>query len=415
MKIKLLSLFKFDEYATNHPLRSYHQSSNYAIFMAEHGFDYDFIGYVNDQDEILAATLIIYKKIDLFNKYGYAPKGFLIDYHNEELLNSFTGALKKYYYRQNFAFIKINPEIAIGDLDIEKKQINYNENKALIEVLKRCGFRKLIDNKRFEAVLPKFNAIIPLKEVSFAQLAKQARNKVRKGIRKGLYIEKGTRDDIDILYEFIKSKKGRNANFYKSYYNVFEKNESIDVFLIKVDFEECLINARDLYEKAMEENALLVQKVMKNASEENLNFKMQSDRLVLNYKNDILEATKGLSINRYKYIAGCIIIKYQNRVSIVISGFDHNFKRFNPNYFMHYKLIEYYQKTFDYLDLNGITGEFDDTSPYKGLNEFKFCFKPKAFEYIGEFDLIINEGIYRGLESSGILAREFSKEKKPVN
>ena len=79
---------------------------------------------------------------------------------------------------------------------------------------------------------------------------------------------------------------------------------------------------------------------------------------------------------------------------------------------MHYKLIEYYRNNFDYLDLNGITGDFDESNPYLGLNEFKFCFKPKAFEYIGEFDFIVNEGIYKGLEKSGLLAKEFSKEQK---
>lgn len=412
MKIKQLSLFEFDEFASKHALRSYHQSSNYAIFMAENGFDYDFIGYVNDQGEILAASLILFKKIDIFNKYGYAPKGFLIDYHNEALLREFTLALKNYYYRKNFAFIKINPEIAIGEVDNQSKKIIYNENYILNNVLERCNFRKLKDNKKFEAILPKFNAIVPLKQTNFSNLAKQARNKVRKAARKGLYIEKGNRDDIDIIYKFIKEKKKRSVNFYKNYFNVFDKSDAVDIFLIKVDFEECLIKARDNYELAINENNHLVQKVMQDPNEDNLNRKMQSDRLLLNYKNDILEATQGLSQNRYKYVAGCITIKYQNRVSIVISGFDSKFKRFNPNYFMHYKLIEYYRNNYDYLDLNGITGDFDESNPYLGLNEFKFCFKPKAFEYIGEFDFIINEGIYRGLEKSGILAKEFSKEQK---
>ena len=73
---------------------------------------------VNETNNILAAALILIKKIDLFNKYGYAPKGFLIDYHNQELVKAFTNALKKYYYPKNVAFIKINPEI-VDKNDVE--------------------------------------------------------------------------------------------------------------------------------------------------------------------------------------------------------------------------------------------------------------------------------------------------------
>lgn len=412
MKIKHLSLAEFDTYANNHPLRSYHQTSSYGIMMAENGFDYDLIGFVNETNNILAAALILIKKIDLFNKYGYAPKGFLIDYHNQELVKAFTNALKKYYYPKNVAFIKINPEIAVGEININDKTIKYNDNASITTILENCNCRKLKNNKRFEALLPRFNAIIPLTQISFSKLAKQARNKIRKSISKGLYIEKAHQEDLNTLYPFIKDKDGHSQAYYNNYFNVYSKLNAIDIFLIKVDYEECLVKARDNYDKAVEENSKLVKKVMQDNSEENLTEKMQSDRLVLNYKNDILEATKGLTENRYRYIAGCITIKYQNRVAILVSGFDIKHKRFNPNYFMHYKLIEYYQKNFDYLDLNGITGDFDKSNPYLGLNEFKFCFKPLAYEYIGEFDFIINEGIYKGLESSGILFKEFNKNKK---
>lgn len=414
MRIRKLSLFEFDEYAKSHPLRSYHQSSNYAIFMAESGFDYDFIGYVDENDGIHAASLILHKKIDMFNKYGYAPKGFLMDYYDEAFVKEFTTALKKYYYKRNFAFIKINPEIAIGEINIDTKVTTYNNNLQLVDMLERNNFKKLKNNTLFEAILPRFNAILILKQAAFSKLSKPARNKIRKGLRKGLYLEKGSRDDISILYKFIKNKKKRSENFYKNYYNVFSKSDDIDVFLVKIDFEECLINARENYEIELEKNKRLVAEVMKNNNEANLKRKMASDLVLQNYKNDIVEATQGLSQSRYKYIAGCIAIKYENRVSIVISGFNNYFKRYNPNYFLHYKLIEHYKRDYDFMDLNGITGEFNEANPYNGLNDFKFAFKPKAFEYIGEFDFIINEGIYKGLVSSGLLAQEFTKKQKLV-
>ena len=98
MKLKELSIFEFDEYSANHPLGSYHQTSNYALFASEEGYDYDLIGMVDDNDTIVAASLIIYKKINFFNRYGYAPKGFLLDYYNPSIIKEFTKLLKKRYY-----------------------------------------------------------------------------------------------------------------------------------------------------------------------------------------------------------------------------------------------------------------------------------------------------------------------------
>ena len=67
------------------------------------------------------------------------------------------------------------------------------------------------------------------------------------------------------------------------------------------------------------------------------------------------------------------------------------------------------------MDLNGITGDFTKENPYKGLDEFKMGFKPMAFENIGEYDYIINDGLYKSMEQSGQLAKEFKRKEKSIN
>ena len=412
MHIKLLSIFEFDEFAKLHPLGSYHQSSLFGMLMAEKGYDYDLVGFVDEEDEIKAASLIVYKSIGKINKYGYAPKGYLIDYEDTLLLKEFTEALIKYYRKKNFSFIKINPEIAIGELEPKTHYVMYNNNVTISDTLEKLGYIKLGNNLRFEAMIPRFNAIIPLHDFSFKKLAKQTRNKIRKNYRQGLSIRKGQRDDIDILYNFIKGKKDKSLNYYKNYYNVFEKNNQVDVFLVKINFEESLINAQEQYEKELERNEAYNKLIIRESSDDHMNLKMQSDKRLLTFKNDIVAATQGLSRNKTEYIAGAITITYENRVSILISGYNKKYKRYSPNYFLHYQLCEYYKNKFDYIDLNGITGDFSKENPYYGLNEFKLGFNPKAYEFIGEFDLIINKGAYKALDRNGLLMKEFNRKQK---
>ncbi len=415
MKLKNLSIFEFDKFAESHPLGSYHQSSNYALLASEQGYEYDLLGFVDDQGNIYAASLILSKKIGMFTRYGYAPKGFLIDYYNQNLLKEFTQALIKYYYKKNFAFIKINPEISIGTMDYKNKRITYNKNQIIDSTLKSLNFRKLEGEKHFETKIPQFNAVQILKSTNLRTISKNTRNKINKSIRNGLSLIKGERDDIAILYEFIKNKVNHPINHYYNYYNAFARNNSIDIFLVQIDFEKCLINLRQKYEEEVENNNILVQKVMENPNENNLKRKLSSDNALNIYRENIKVATQYLAINKTAYIAGAITIKYKNRIYILISGYNPEFKRFCPNYFLHFKLIEYYKKDYDFLDLNGITGDFNGSNPYKGLNEFKLGFNPLAFEYIGEYDFIINDGLYKSLDQSGQLAKEFKRKEKSIN
>lgn len=415
MYLKQLNIFEFDNFVLNNPLGNYHQSSSYALYASEQGYDYDLLGFVDNNNQIHAATLILSKKLGMFKRYGYAPKGFIIDYYNEKLLEDFLNALKKYYYHKNFAFIKINPEIAIGTIDYKNKKINYNQNKKIDNILKRHNFRNFEGAKHFETKIPKYNAIQLLKETNLNTVSKNTRNKIHKSIRNGLSLEKGNRDDIEILYEFIKNKKNYPINHYYNYYNAFSKKDSIDIFLVKINFEECLINLRKQYEDELKKNSIATEKAFENPEGKFLHKKLISDNLLNSIKENIAIVTRYLAENKTTYIAGAITIKYKNRVYILISGVDQKFKQFCPNYFLHYQLIEYYKKDFDFMDLNGITGDFNSTNPYKGLDRFKLGFNPLTYEYIGEYDFIINEGLYSIMEKSGLLAQEFTRKQKSIN
>ena len=87
MHIQNIGALEFSNFANRHPLSNFYQTVNYAMLMAETGYDYDLIGLVNADNEILAASLILLKPIGIKSFYGYAPRGFLIDYDNPVLLN----------------------------------------------------------------------------------------------------------------------------------------------------------------------------------------------------------------------------------------------------------------------------------------------------------------------------------------
>lgn len=407
MYIKELSLMEFSEYSKDNIIGNYYQSINYAMLKAEEGYEYEFIGLVDNTD-IIAASLILYKKIgNTF--YGYSPRGFLIDYSNPIILEKFTSLIKDYYKKKNFTFIKINPEIAIGKLNKKTLNFEYNENYNVINNLNRCGYKKLKSNLYFESLLPRINAIVNLQELNVANFTKNTRNKIKKAIRKGLTLEKAGQDKIPILTNFLKGNLSKDLYYYNDLYNVFNKSDDVDFFLVKVDYKKYLINSQHYYNNELNNNIYLNNKMVDKNNSSVINAKMQSDKALLAYKNDIAEASKYLNTNIETYVAGAIVIKYNNRITIQFSGFDRNLKRYSANYFLYFAILAYYQQDFKYADLNGITADFDKNSPYHGLNRFKMGFNPDIYEYIGEFDLVINENTYNHLLKNGSLAKEFNK------
>ena len=377
------------------------------MLKAEEGYEYEFIGLVDNTD-IIAASLILYKKIgNTF--YGYSPRGFLIDYSNPIILEKFTSLIKDYYKKKNFTFIKINPEIAIGKLNKKTLNFEYNENYNVINNLNRCGYKKLKSNLYFESLLPRINAIVNLQELNVTNFTKNTRNKIKKAIRKGLTLEKAGQDKIPILTNFLKGNLSKDLYYYNDLYNVFNKSDDVDFFLVKVDYKKYLINSQHYYNNELNNNIYLNNKMVDKNNSSVINAKMQSDKALLAYKNDIAEASKYLNTNIETYVAGAIVIKYNNRITIQFSGFDRELKRYSANYFLYFAILAYYQQDFKYADLNGITADFDKNSPYHGLNRFKMGFNPDIYEYIGEFDLVINESSYNHLLKSGLLAKEFNK------
>lgn len=406
--IREVTANEFDRYAINHSLANFRQSSKYATLMAKNGYDRKYLMCYDKNKKIIGATMLLIKKIKHIFKYGYAPFGFLIDYKNQKQVKNFTTEIKKWAKKNHIIFIKINPEIPtyIYDKNLNKHKLS---NLEVINTLTNNGYIKLKDNMYFESIMPRFNGIIDLKHYDESKLDKSTRNRINNAIRKGLEIETTQKNKIKDLYPFIENKKRRrNYLYYKNYFQIFNDDLDADIFLVSINFDKYLQNSKAVFEAEQEHNKEITEMLFRNNSEVNIKRKMNSDRILSDLKKDVIDATYSINKPNY-YIAGALCIKYKNHVHIIISGYNELYKKMNANYFLHNEIIKYYKDNYDYLDLNGLCGDFSKTSPYYGLNKFKLGFNPRVFEFIGEFDLVINKRFYNFMLLTGLIQDEFKK------
>lgn len=403
MKIVKLNSAQFDKFATSHKYRNYFQSSMYGNVMSKFGYRSQYLGIVNEYNKLIGATLIIYKEVFMKNKIAYAPRGILFNYENKDSILELVEKLKKVLGKQGFMLLRIDPYIPLTIRDYQGNIINFNnKGNDIINNLKSAGFSYKGKNLYFENEKPRWEALVLLQRDlrdAFAKMDKRTRNKIRRAMNSGVEVVKDDSKSINKLYQFAGKKDKKPLSFYKEMVNKFEND--IEIYYAKINTEKFLINSRRSYEKEIEYNGILAERVQDISLDEKernnyLNKKMESDKLITAYKNSLLVATDLLKKNPDGLtIGGAMIIKYDGAAYIFSEGIDETYGYLNANYLIRWQLInDYTEQGLKYINLNAIVGEFEKKNPFMGLNESKLGFNATITEYIGEFDIILNNFAY---------------------
>ena len=409
MKIVKLSAEQFDKYASTHRYRNFYQTSQYANVMVKFGYRAQFLGIASDDNKLLGATLIIYKDVFMGNKIAYAPRGILFDYENEENVKELAKTIKKALSKEGIMLLRIDPYIPLNIKDNEGNTMNFNnKGNDIIQNLTKAGFKYKGETLYFETEKPRWEALVLLQRDIrdiFNKVDKRTRNKLRRATNAGVEIVKDENKDIDILYRFVAKKEKKPVSYFKTISNSFGNN--IDIYHAKLNTETFLINSRRSYEKEVEFNETLAQKIQDmyldpKDRETYLNKKMESDRLITTYKNNLLKSTELLKSNPDGiYIGSMMVIKYDNAAYLFTEGIDEEYGYLNASTLLKWQIIDDYNKQgFKYVNLNGVVGDFENQNEYSGLNESKLGFNSIVTEYIGEFDIVLNNILYSWYQKS---------------
>ena len=405
MKIVALTKEEFDEFAYKHKYSSYYQTSAYGETSRYEGLSTFYVGFV-ENGTLIGATLFLYKYIYVYYKYAYAPRGLLLDYTDTKQLISITKGLVKLLKKQHYAFVKIDPPIICSERDRKGNIIYFSNNvNKILTTLKQNGYKHQGFNKYFENYKPRLNAFVNLRDSIqslYAKIDNDAKKILSDSEKIGIEIVQDKNGNIDELYKFVSVKnKRRKKRYYVGLYNNFKSN--MDIFFINVNTDKYLNNMKKLYDEEAiknEEFANLVQDSSITGIEKKtvIDRKMESDKRLNYYKNELVYATE-LS---QKYpsnltIGSAFTIKHNKGVELVIDSYTDEYLKFNPRFVLIWELIKKYKNEgYIFINLNAVVGEFnkEDYGIYNTLNNIKLKFNATVMEYIGEFDLIINERIY---------------------
>lgn len=401
MIFKELEKQEFDEFSLKYIPTTPYQTSAYGHTMESEGYKTYYLG-ITDEDNIVAASMILVRNIKSF-KYAEAPKGFLIDYKNSSLLEYFTINIRKFLGSKGVVALKINPMVVKNIYDSKYELIASNPDyDTIFNSLISIGYKHLGYNNFFEALKPRFEAIIDLKRdyiELFNNMRKEFRTKVRSAENSGVRIYKGDFNNLEVLFEQAKGKYPRTFEYYKNLYTNFSNNNEIDIYYAKVDFDVYLKRNQNEFVEYEKEVGIINEKVLNKGGKSNqrlLSKKMVIDKGLNASKAKLTSAIDLMSKHpEGMIIATLLVIKRGNTATIMIDAFDKTFTSLNAKHLIIWKLIEKYStEGVKFFNLGGITNKVDNTNKYFGLNEYKLGFGAKAYEYAGDFELVTNKPLY---------------------
>ena len=383
MQIIELNELQFKNYSNIHSKKNYKQSIEYANFCEKDGFNKLYLALMDDNQNVVAATLLLEKKLTGKYKYGFCPNGFLIDFFNSSLINIFTMELKKYLKKYDFIYVKLNPLI---DYQIFSNNFILLENNSkVINDLKKLGYQFINNTSKYHLVLTSTDI-----NRTYLNFKRSLKRNIKNSLEQGVTIHRCSMEEINNLSDFFSHDKcfKNMIEFFNSKYN------NIEIYYAKMNPETYINNYRYLARIETENNDLLNLKLQnKNTKKTNklLNKKMISDRLLVKYNNEIVRATDIYA----KYpdgiiLSACAIINNQKDIYFVTEGYNNSFNNYKSMPILKWEIMKKYinlgYSRFDLGELKKMSSNIYTTN--QGFNG-------NIVECSNEFHLVINDMLYK--------------------
>jgi len=383
---------RYQEFTRNHPKSHFLQSYEWGEFCYRaKGQIPKYIGMEDDNGNLVATSLILLRNTPLGYSYGYAPRGFIIDYKDHEKIKVFTEFLRDYMKRNKIIYIKFDPDIKYQDIDEEANKIEGGENNyELYNYMLSLGYNHTGFYRLYEGNQPRYSFRInfgkPWEEVE-AKFNKTFMKSVRRSEQYDLIIDNEVRvSDFYRLLQSNSSKDGfdpHSEEYYKIFSEEMAKDNNMKYFnvsirpkdyLKKIDGEIDSLNKE--LEKSPKKEADIKNKIARFEKEKEVFSKIKEDQVV---------------------VCSLICTFTKNRAWSLYIGSDDlaNFT-FAVTRSYYEAIKDAYNNGYVFFDLFGTPG--DPHTKYKNLanlHDFKRKFGDEYIEFIGEFDLVNKKLLYK--------------------
>lgn len=388
---------EFEEFSKKNEKANFFQTIEYKNLKESDNIKVDLVG-VKEKNKVLCASLLVEEKYKSHVTF-YAPRGFLIDFHNKELLTFFVNNLKDYVKKRKGFRIVIDPNLIYRTRNADGSIIDENEkDDESFNNIKSLGFKHFGFNIYFETRQVRYGFKMILDE-DYEEKKKNFSKSTRKNIEtaqnNGLTIRIGADKDLAIMEELFEATATRKDFFFRKldyYKKMYEyMHDLMTIYFAHVDPDIYLNYSKNNLDMEIENNKSIEEKMKKDMVGAKLkNQKETSDNRIVKLKEELEKATKFKEENPDGKDIACLLSMWNGEEYLTLtSGGLEEYRYFTPKYAMYDAHIkDAYKKKYKACNFYGISGNFEkENNPVYGVYEFKRGFNGNVIEYIGQFEL----------------------------
>lgn len=404
MEFVTLTESEFLKFSLKSPITSFFQQPLWGKVKEGNGWNHYYVG-LKDGKKIVAATLLLSKKIKFFKTMFYAPRGFLLDYDDFNILDKFTEGIKKFLKDKNALFLKINPYIDYQKRTVDGEIVSDTQRDDLMDEFKKLGFVHngfYIEQDKKDDLEPRWISVLDLEGINsiddaYKNMRSSTKWRINNSRKNSLEIVEA---NIDNLFEFKNLMKhtaerrefvDRPLSYYQNMFKILKEKNLVKVLLVKINFKKLLDTSKANLEETLRKKSELKDNARREKQLKELN--LEQERFETKIKT--LEET----ISEYgdeKIIAGGWYMLYGREVNYLFGASYKQFMKYNSQYLLQYEMIDYAIKNgYKAFNFYGIDGNFNEDSKGYGLFDFKRGFNACVHELVGEFDLVIDKNRYK--------------------
>lgn len=407
LRLKTIDKEEYDNYVRNHPYKSHFlQSLSWGEFAkVKKNLTPHYLGLTTEDNQLVAATLLLEKHLPMNMCYLYAPRGFVIDFNKKELLKTMTKKVVEFAKTRKAIFVKIDPDIIRKSYDYqnEEQELTYDP-EVVFDNIKKAGFKHLGFTKNFETSQPRYSFRINLEqsmEDIENHLSKTTKQRIAKSEKLETEVVIGTKKDIKEFYHLMTLTESRkdfisyNEDYYETLYEIFNgnKNSKATLLLGKINFNKTIKSLEKNLKRIVDQISILpidnLSKSAKTKLEELRKQKENTQSEINKYKDYSKQYGNEVTLSAH------MIIEYGDKAWVLYAGNHNILSETYVNYHTYYEHLRYCKsRGLRIYDQFGTIGDLREDNPLMGLHEFKRKFGGDYVEFLGEWDYVINPVMY---------------------
>lgn len=398
MEFVELSEKEYQKYWETHPLKSFLSSPEIGKLRKKNGWNVVYLG-LKENNNLVAATLLVSQKRHFNRLEFYAPRGFLLDFNDENILSIFTKNIKDYIKKQKGYVLRIDPYVLYQqrNLDGEIVEDGWN-NKQSVQNLEKLGYKK-VQIKDMEQVGWMFSLNLEGKTEKdiLKEMKPNTRNTIRKASKIGTTIRELDYDELD-KFQSIMEETGERKNFsirkldyYQDMYKLFHDKDEIKYVITELNLKQYIERLNNEQQEKKKELEKLNDAKYNDGKRKAINNEIAS---IEKRKKEAIEIRKHKNKDIIT-LSGSMFIMIQPEIIYLSSGNYSEYMQFNSQYLIQWDMIKYgLENNFKKHNFYGIPANINLHPKDYGIYEFKRGFNGEVEELIGEYELPISIHYY---------------------